>query len=49
MPGLMNHFLLHHVDGWVHAHRLLGEDLAAACTVGRRQAWDMQRFLISVQ
>ena len=31
-------FLLHHVNGWVCVHRLLGEHMAPGCTVGRRQA-----------
>ncbi len=32
------HFLLHHVDGQVHVHRLPGEHMAPGSTTGRRQA-----------
>ncbi|XP_053568080.1 nucleoporin Nup43 [Bombina bombina] len=27
-----------HVDGWVHVHRLPGEEMVAGCTMGKRQA-----------
>ena len=38
-PGLMKHiFCLHHVDGRVHVHRLTGDEMVPACTMGRRQA-----------
>ncbi|MCI4384032.1 hypothetical protein PGIGA_G00033660 [Pangasianodon gigas] len=33
-----SHFLLHHVEGWGRVHRLPGEEMAPACTMGRTQA-----------
>ena len=33
-----SYFLLHHVDGQMHVHRLPGEHMAPGCTMGRRQA-----------